>query len=850
VSARLLVDSDATDHPRVEAALTGEGTPATLYADPPTVDFGQVDPGETRHQDLTVHNRGAEPVTVAVRVDENAWDAFSLSNTPGGGPASVTVSPGVPHTFTVRFAPTVGGPAAATFLGDYCGPRCGLAVPLQGALRAPRVDLAPAVLDFGRVERGQHADLSVAVLNHGNASLVVTGLEVVEGGAAFSVQTRAPVTVAPGESAPVVVRFAPVAFGRLDGRVRVSSNDPRTPHALALLTGTTPGSDLVAIPPVVDFGVLRDEGTAWHNVLLVNRGDLPASVLTMTRPTEPFALEGVPPLPQEVGPGGTLLLTVRFQAADLGTFNAELVLGTDQVGRETLTVPVAAARSRVACAIQASTQEVAFGGVRVGQQGQRSYALRNAGSGPCVVGSPGLSPYFTQDDSFETMGAAATLQPGEETQVFVRFSPRTYGPQRAVLQVNVQDLPPVLCTARGTGTAGEVSVNPTFVDFGAVPVRCGVGRATATLMSQGITAVSVGAPTASPAPPFGVAAPMLPGALPPGQAATLQLTFAPTALGIQTGEVRVVTHNPAQGLLVVGLRGEGVSESSRVSESFTVSATVAVDVLFLVDGSGSMWDNQQRLSENARRFIEMADFRGRSVSFHLGVTTVDVTVGAEQGRLVGAPAYLTDGDPQVVNSFMSRVLVGTNGSGVEQGLEAVRLALSPPVVNTTNTGFLRPEAGLAVVVVSDEDDQSTLTVAQYVDFLRGLKAGGQPVVISAITGGLAGCGDPSDPAADSAYPAPRYAQAVQATGGIGASLCDPDWGATLRSLGAAVFRAQGRFALNGHPRAGSVTVTVNGVATPAGWRYDAASNTVLFDQDHLPAQGDQVVVSYAVECGS
>jgi hypothetical protein len=50
------------------------------------------------------------------------------------------------------------------------------------------------------------------------------------------------------------------------------------------------------------------------------------------------------------------------------------------------------------------------------------------------------------------------------------------------------------------------------------------------------------------------------------------------------------------------------------------------------------------------------------------------------------------------------VLVGTTGCGYERGLEAMRTALTPELLQTHNADFLRDEALLVVVLVSDEED--------------------------------------------------------------------------------------------------------------------------------------------------
>ena len=67
------------------------------------------------------------------------------------------------------------------------------------------------------------------------------------------------------------------------------------------------------------------------------------------------------------------------------------------------------------------------------------------------------------------------------------------------------------------------------------------------------------------------------------------------------------------------------------------------------------------------------------------------------------------------------VAVGTSGSGIEMGLEAAKLALSEPLVSGDNSGFLRPEANLSLIFISDEDDFSPLSTASYQRFFTELK---------------------------------------------------------------------------------------------------------------------------------
>ncbi|MFA6034998.1 MAG: vWA domain-containing protein, partial [Myxococcota bacterium] len=90
----------------------------------------------------------------------------------------------------------------------------------------------------------------------------------------------------------------------------------------------------------------------------------------------------------------------------------------------------------------------------------------------------------------------------------------------------------------------------------------------------------------------------------------------------------------------------------------------------------------------------------------------------------GAPAHqkvLTDklrkqiGDNNFINMFKDNVKVGTGGTGIEKGLASIRFALDADfkdpltgknLLDNENAGFLRPDAKLTVIVVTDEDDCS------------------------------------------------------------------------------------------------------------------------------------------------
>ena len=213
-----------------------------------------------------------------------------------------------------------------------------------------------------------------------------------------------------------------------------------------------------------------------------------------------------------------------------------------------------------------------------------------------------------------------------------------------------------------------------------------------------------------------------------------------------------------------------IPESTKeVKKTVAAAKPTPVDILFVVDDSGSMAEEQANLARNFDQFInELSSSKGND--YRLAIVTTNLgdgpnaRNGAERsGQVVStfqsvAPFVLDTSNTsacrdipeiihgcfrgsdvatrvitsamtqsQQVDAFKANVLVGTCGSGTEQGLEAMKLALSRPNNDCPGQGeFLRPEANLVVVIVSDEEDSTPNppSVQSYVDFLVQLKRGG------------------------------------------------------------------------------------------------------------------------------
>lgn len=174
-----------------------------------------------------------------------------------------------------------------------------------------------------------------------------------------------------------------------------------------------------------------------------------------------------------------------------------------------------------------------------------------------------------------------------------------------------------------------------------------------------------------------------------------------------------------------------------------------VDILLVVDNSCSMIDEQQKLAANFDNFI--AQFLEADVDYQIGVVTTDMENPEQAGRLQGDTKIISSTMPvdDARELFQENVKVCATGSGFEMGLAAAAAAFAEPSALEVNAGFLRDDAALSVVFVSDEEDDSPQRVDHYLDRIKGLKgaAGFRDdglINLSAVVGDPpAGCEQPA-----------------------------------------------------------------------------------------------------------
>tara|TARA_B100001248_G_C27399566_1_gene468969 strand:+ start:8121 stop:9068 length:948 start_codon:yes stop_codon:yes gene_type:complete len=280
-----------------------------------------------------------------------------------------------------------------------------------------------------------------------------------------------------------------------------------------------------------------------------------------------------------------------------------------------------------------------------------------------------------------------------------------------------------------------------------------------------------------------------------------------------------------------------------------------VDILWVIDNSDSMADHQANISNQISSTMDA--LYATKLDFHMSVVTTDMRSSLSypdylkaDGRLIGDVKVLKNSTPNIEQEFADMIRAGTNGSTVERGLDAIYRALSEPRLSNENAGFLREDALLAIIVVSDEDDSSAQSSSDMIDFLNTLKPefsyGNQAWVMNFI--GVTELSSTCTTLNQYSSPGLEYMSLVDYSGGKSSTICTADLRDALFNVRERIVQILTEFRLKKQPDLETLTVYVNGSIlvndSNNGWTYNAENNSIVFHGDGVPAADAVIVIDY------
>ena len=263
-----------------------------------------------------------------------------------------------------------------------------------------------------------------------------------------------------------------------------------------------------------------------------------------------------------------------------------------------------------------------------------------------------------------------------------------------------------------------------------------------------------------------------------------------------------------------------------------------VDILFVVDNSGSMNTHQQNLAKNIELFTNEF-LRQPFISYHVGVITTESRGSTDKccGKLQGSPAFVKRNTPDSNRTLAKNLMVGTSTtatSGKEAPFDSVIKALDPDLLKGHNAGFLRPNAALAIFFVTDAEDQSEASVRTIFNYLVNLKGGYRDRVFA--FGAIIPTTEFRCKRDDEKVTPLKIESFLRLTKNSGPNLmnlCATDFGTNLARAAAQIVDSIGRKVfLNRIPDVNSIRVKIGNEYLAneplAGWTFNPEENAIVF----------------------
>lgn len=281
-----------------------------------------------------------------------------------------------------------------------------------------------------------------------------------------------------------------------------------------------------------------------------------------------------------------------------------------------------------------------------------------------------------------------------------------------------------------------------------------------------------------------------------------------------------------------------------------------VDILFVVDDSGSMNEHQTNLIANIGRFIGAFTNRA-NIDFHIGVTTTTNDSFSSRccGKLNGTIRYVDRNTSNLNQVLSANLRVGINGAGIEDIFGPSLLALTDRVKDGYNQGFYRPDAHLALVFITDAEDQSRLSPQQLYQELVKVKGSKDKVLaFGVIVPSNASISCPRDDVALPTKIEAFLAMVANAGQQNVFSLCDPLFGDQIAKIADDLISFVGNIVyLSRNPDPDTIVVHFGTQVIPpnypAGWFFNPEKNAIQFGNKTVWTRqpvGTKVLVDYDV----
>jgi len=301
-------------------------------------------------------------------------------------------------------------------------------------------------------------------------------------------------------------------------------------------------------------------------------------------------------------------------------------------------------------------------------------------------------------------------------------------------------------------------------------------------------------------------------------------------------EVEVPVEVPVEVIVEVPVQVPGEGGEVWI-DSFDQPYTMdGIDIVWLIDKSGSMNQHAGRVVAGIEQMMLALPPSG----WRLGITTMAWQNASNTQEFPLVPGDSVQDAWDAYNN--------TGNIGLEAGFDALYAYL---IENTYNQSWLRPDAGLLVVFVSDEEEQSnrdfTSSPGGLQDFINWY-GNQRPSVFLASIINLPSSESLCNNSHHWSYTGQRYIDATNAFGGVVVDICAEDWATGVQAATTQV-EPHEEWELTFTPIEETLIVFVDSVEmSDLDWVYNPLTNSVEFLV--IPPEGAHVEIGYVIEAAA
>jgi len=476
-----------------------------------------------------------------------------------------------------------------------------------------------------------------------------------------------------------------------------------------------------------------------------------------------------------------------------------------------------------------------FGHLLSGQETlTRTVTIANGGTANLVIDRLDIAgENYTVDEG------GFTVESGAYYQIEVTYNPRTFEHNEGYLDIYLEgdEEPSEGVWLNGNGDAPVINVTPADHDFGSPLLGCDTTKEI-IIQNDGNVDLIINDFDIMASIPADITIdlgtlPDFPWIIIPGGRVAFFSNYAPLDTNDDLTTFEILSSDPLNPVFAAFAEGAAVLSNEKI-QSWIQKSVLMIDIVWIIDNSGSMNFYQSLLGNNMADFMNI--FLSYSPDFQMAfITTTEPTFVSN--IIDSSSRYPVAEAVDQINS------IGVTGSGNEKGI----LMLSKCLDGGQCSDIMRHDANFVAIFLSDEPDHSGGSLSNFISIFDAARPGiFKPYAI--IGDPPSGCSNSGNPwNTQAGY---GYWDLVQHYASQWFSICDTDWGSQLEEI-AQDISIQTVFELESEdPHTDTLRVWINGQLITEGWEYDEDLNAVVFTYEDAPEAGDSIDIGYSTwGCG-